>query len=1365
MPENLSASRPVPPEEAVERPDGGGAGRLESLLPWIGLLSLVAWTRWPGWTWLLPVPLIAVWGLLRPRTASGVYRLAHLLLLLGAGAGFLGQRSLGRVGNEFDRYWEDRRVRAEALLSERLDALLSKGEQTVRELAEAEAGETDLSFRQLSRIRERSGLAAVALYGPNGEFRLWDGTHRGIVPSELQVGGTSYLYADRPLFSYLYFTAPLPNGGTALAAALIKAGLPHPLGIGGDDFVSSFRQATGEDLRILQPERASGPEFLDLTWEGGPLLSVSIVRPTQAVRTAALRRSSGRTVLLLVLAVWLILALAPDTRASRRSRLFTPLVMALLVPVDVITGGAQWMGGAAIALPLSGVMTLERLVLVTVALALLISAIPWRGFRAGSWLAVGAVAVGFPLIAAKLSASMDPSFVAGSDGQWVAFQSALAISLALLAVAALSTVTNAPPHRPRWAWPAAAVALLILWGTGAWIAMARGPIGPEFLALWAIPTFGVAWGTPGVARQHRAWLVWLAAGVIGASAAQVHGWGERLEARRVVAEGEIAQLGTMEDPVSLDRLERMIAVADSLDREGVDARGMLYGAWVLSGLSDEGSAMWFTLWGRDGVPEFELPLGMGGERPASSSAFLEESWSGEAPFIRRLEEADALLIAQTQLSEGRVLTAVVPPRRAVAFASELAELFGALRPRAGAPLTLVPLLEGEEAPEANALDWTRSRERWEARIVIPYPEGLYDARYELELPQTFVLVVRAGLVLLGNVAVLLILWSFGQVVLRRRSVGLRLVRRPFATFRSRVTLALFGFFLLSNVVFGTLVFQTLTGAAERTATALAARVASDAAAFYPVVNRSMRRLSERVGAELLEYRDGALRGGSVDELIELGLYEGWIPYEMNLQLAARDELLVTNRSTLGNWQHLNAYQRLPDGDVVSTIVPLAAGQTALRGREVAELVAFVVILGAALSFALALMVGRTLTRPIQTLQVASERVGSGNLEVRLPQDRVDEFGSVFTAFNRMVRRLRRARRALERTTRRTKAIVEEAATGVIALDFTGRVTLVNSRAQAVFAGSVEVGQFLQKTEGPRGELVQWVELCVRDRLREATSEFQFGDRRIRVRARQISAEQPGGMVLSMEDVTDELRTERILAWGEMARQVAHEVKNPLTPIKLSVQHIQRAWGDRREEFDPVLDRNVNSILKEIDRLAAIAQSFSRFGAPAEAGEMPLEPVDVSALAEDVLTLYGSGGEGRIRFSARIPEGLPRVSARGAEFKEVLLNLLENARAAIEENGSVVIEAVSVPSEVEVRVRDDGSGISDDLIGRIFEPRFSTRSAGAGLGLAIVRQLVESWGGSVIAESGRGDGTVIRLRLRAWESDAEAEREEEKAGTK
>jgi two-component system nitrogen regulation sensor histidine kinase NtrY len=334
-----------------------------------------------------------------------------------------------------------------------------------------------------------------------------------------------------------------------------------------------------------------------------------------------------------------------------------------------------------------------------------------------------------------------------------------------------------------------------------------------------------------------------------------------------------------------------------------------------------------------------------------------------------------------------------------------------------------------------------------------------------------------------------------------------------------------------------------------------------------------------------------------------------------------------------------------------------------------------------------------------------------------------------------------------RTTNRTKAIVEDAATGVIALDPSGRVTLANPRAEELLGFDIEVGAELRRGGGSADELVHWVALYFRDGLREAGAEFHLDQRRLRLRARRISREGPlGGAVLSVEDVTDELRAERILAWGEMARQVAHEVKNPLTPIKLSIQHIRRAWDDRSPEFGGILQRNADAALAEIDRLATIASSFSRFGAPEAAGESPLSAVETQRVVREVLTLYASGA---FLVLQEVPDDLPPVAARVTEMKEVLVNLLENARAAIQEGGWVRVTARADASGVEVVVADDGAGIPHELLPRIFEPHFSTRSTGGGLGLAIVRRLVESWGGSVDVESEEGKGTRVRLQLSTW----------------
>ena len=756
-----------------------------------------------------------------------------------------------------------------------------------------------------------------------------------------------------------------------------------------------------------------------------------------------------------------------------------------------------------------------------------------------------------------------------------------------------------------------------------------------------------------------------------------------------------------------------------------------------------------TLWSPGDLPEFEITIGVDGGRPGPADDFLEEARQGEPALVRRLGAGDANYVVQVPLAEGRVVTGVLPARRELSNSSPFGPIFGGLTALSESPLTMVPVLPGDEETFYEETVWRRTDQGWEATMGVPYPDGAVDAKYALELPRPLLAVARGTLLVLANSLAILLLWTLGHYVLVGRRPTVRTWRNPFSSFRAKVTLALFGFFLVSATLFGTVAFRTLNQATERTAAAIAGRVAADAAAFYRDVQGSMTLLAGRVGADLLEYRAGELRGGSVDDLVELGLYDGLIPFELNQRIESRQELLETTLGSLGRREYLMAFRRLPDGDVVATQVPLQAGATTLRQREIAELVGFVVLLGAGLSLVLAFLVARTLTSPIRTLQVGSERVGGGDLTLQLPSDRADEFGSVFTAFNRMVLRLQRARRALVRTTRRTEAIVENAATGVVALDALGRVILVNARAQAVLEGRIEVGGPLPRFDGPRGEFVEWVEGCLRDGLREATIEFQWGERRIRVHAREVSRQEPGGIVLSLEDITDELRTERILAWGEMAQQVAHEVKNPLTPIKLSVQHIQRAWKDQKGEFETVLESNVGAILNEIDRLAEIASGFSRFGVPGAAADVPLEAVDVGAVAREVLTLYRGGEGGPIDFAADIPQDLPLIIARETEFKEVLSNLFENARAAIEGEGRVVIEAVSVPTAVEVRVRDNGAGIPVELMGRIFEPRFSTRSTGTGLGLAIVRKLVESWDGTVAAEMDRGEGTVIRLQLRPW----------------
>ncbi|MFN8862561.1 MAG: sensor histidine kinase, partial [Gemmatimonadaceae bacterium] len=227
--------------------------------------------------------------------------------------------------------------------------------------------------------------------------------------------------------------------------------------------------------------------------------------------------------------------------------------------------------------------------------------------------------------------------------------------------------------------------------------------------------------------------------------------------------------------------------------------------------------------------------------------------------------------------------------------------------------------------------------------------------------------------------------------------------------------------------------------------------------------------------------------------------------------------------------------------------------------------------------------------------------------------------------------------------------------------------------------------------------------------------------------------------------------QRVLAWGEMARQVAHEIKNPLTPIRLGVQHLRRAYRDGRGDFAQILETNVTRVLAEIDHLDQIARAFSRYGT-APANRTPAVAVDVGQVARDVLALerLGDGDDQRasVHWLLDAPEtggATLRALAQPDELREVLLNLLENARLA--DATTVRVQVRDEAGQVRIDVIDDGTGIAADVLPQIFEPHFSTRTSGSGLGLAISRRLIEGWGGTIDVASRVGEGTTVRIGLR------------------
>jgi nitrogen fixation/metabolism regulation signal transduction histidine kinase len=396
--------------------------------------------------------------------------------------------------------------------------------------------------------------------------------------------------------------------------------------------------------------------------------------------------------------------------------------------------------------------------------------------------------------------------------------------------------------------------------------------------------------------------------------------------------------------------------------------------------------------------------------------------------------------------------------------------------------------------------------------------------------------------------------------------------------------------------------------------------------------------------------------------------------------------------------------------------------------------------GLVAAVSLAGLAARGLAQPVAALRDAALALGRGAVPPPFPAAPPREFTPVITAFERMAADVRASQAALEDARRRTAQVLANVATGVIAVDPGLRLTVANDRAAELIGRTLNPGELLPEEHGawlPVWSAVRAFMTAGGTAIVER--EFTIAGRQIRVQIAPLGGE-PHGCVVALDDTTALARAARVLAWGEMARQVAHEIKNPLTPIRLGIQHLQRARQSDRD-FDATLNDTAQRILSEIDRLDAIARAFSRFGSPGEA-PLPLEPVDLYAAAQEVVQLYALGGAARATRFALEGEGGAPVAARRDEVKEVLVNLLENARNADARRVTVRI----ADGGRRVTVADDGRGIPPDILPRVFEPAFSTTSSGSGLGLAIAKRLVERWGGTIGITSTVRQGTTVTITL-------------------
>jgi two-component system, NtrC family, nitrogen regulation sensor histidine kinase NtrY len=236
------------------------------------------------------------------------------------------------------------------------------------------------------------------------------------------------------------------------------------------------------------------------------------------------------------------------------------------------------------------------------------------------------------------------------------------------------------------------------------------------------------------------------------------------------------------------------------------------------------------------------------------------------------------------------------------------------------------------------------------------------------------------------------------------------------------------------------------------------------------------------------------------------------------------------------------------------------------------------------------------------------------------------------------------------------------------------------------------------------------------------------------------------MVLAFDDLTELLKAQRLAAWREVAQRIAHEIKNPLTPIQLSAQRLRRRLGgERRPEEKRILEEATSTIIQEVDGLKQLVDEFSRF---ARMPALALKPTDLGRLLETVVVLYRDSHPG-LSIKSACSDDLPLCEVDPDQIKRAVLNLVDNAVEAVAQTGEVSVETTWLPEEGRARitVADDGPGISAEDKDKLFVPYFSTKVTGMGLGLPIVHQIVTDHGGTIRVEDNvpRGSRFVIELR--------------------
>ena len=412
---------------------------------------------------------------------------------------------------------------------------------------------------------------------------------------------------------------------------------------------------------------------------------------------------------------------------------------------------------------------------------------------------------------------------------------------------------------------------------------------------------------------------------------------------------------------------------------------------------------------------------------------------------------------------------------------------------------------------------------------------------------------------------------------------------------------------------------------------------------------------------------------------------------------------------------------------------------------------------------LAIQSAQRLTRPVQDLIQGTRAVGKGDFATKLPLPSRDEMGFLVQSFNDMTKRLRRAsdeatrsRQLVELERERLAVILAGLSTGVLVIDTSLRLRIGNAAADTILGAPISSleGQDLTQVADTSPRLAEFSsQLLERLSAGETTWQEEIPlppDRVLRVACAPLAdaAGEPG-YVIVFDDITSLLHAQRAAAWGEVARRLAHEIRNPLTPIQLAAERLRRRLqGKLGAEDSSILERATHTIVQQVEALKSMVNAFSEY---ARAPELKLTFLDLNATVREVVELYRAQ-EAVAMITVTTDSSLPQIYADSGRLRQVLNNLLANALEAVDGMPDGEVDVSTLRSSgpkgdiAVIMVTDNGHGFQKEMLARVFDPYVTSKPRGTGLGLAIVKKIAEEHGGTIAADNRPEGGAYVRVEL-------------------